>query len=150
MIEARAAVVLAGLLCVAVPAVPAAAIAAPPPSSSSAAASAAPGWKQIYEDGQTVYYISAAAAPPSGQFEVETLLNFKIPQVIGGAQVWSVVSHMKASCDQKRLMTIDNTYFALRMGAGAVVQSQPASDTWHQPEPGSLGELVWSVACGAK
>jgi hypothetical protein len=150
MIKARAAVVLACLLCVAAPAVRAQAIASPPPSPGHAAASQAPGWRQIYEDGQTIYYISAATAPTSGQFDVEALLNFKVPQVIGGIQVWSVVSHMKSNCDQQRMMTIDNTYYALRMGAGPVVQLQPAGDTWHQPEPGSLGELVWSVACAKR
>jgi hypothetical protein len=148
MVKVCAAVLLAGLLCAAVPIACAGTIASPPPSSTSPA-SGGP-WKQIYENGQTIYYVGAAYIPQTGQSDVEALLEFKIPQVVGGAQVWSVVSRMTLSCDQKRMITVDNTLYAHRMGAGRVVQSQAANDTWHQPEPGSLGELIWSTACGAK
>ncbi|HXQ17359.1 MAG TPA: surface-adhesin E family protein [Caulobacteraceae bacterium] len=105
-------------------------------------------WKQIYEDNQTVYYVRAADVVQTGESNAESLLEFKIPQVVGGAQAWSVVSHMKLNCDQKQVVTIGNTFYALRMGTGAVIQSQDVNDNWHQPEPGSLGELIWSTACG--
>jgi hypothetical protein len=149
MVKVCAAVLVAGLLCVAVPMACAGTIASPPPSNTSAA-SGGPVWKQIYENGQTIYYVDAAHIPLTSQSDVEALLEFKIPQVANGAQVWSVVSRMTLSCDQKRMITVDNTLYAQRMGAGRVVQSQAANDTWHQPEPGSLGELIWSTACGAK
>jgi hypothetical protein len=146
MITARAAAILAGLLCAAVPTVRAEPVAPP----SHAAGSAAPAWKQIYEDGQTTYFIAAANAQQTGESEVESLLEFKVPQVVGGVQVASVVSHMKLSCDQRRMVTVDNTLYAQPMGAGRVVQVQASDDTWHSPEPGSLGDLIWGVACGRK
>jgi len=139
-----AARLLAGLLCVGVPAI------ASPAIPSAPAANAAPGWRQIYADSQTIYYVGAADVAPTGQSDIETLLEFTVPQVVNGAQVWSIVSHMKLSCDQRRMFTVDNTLYALRMGAGPVVQLQPANDAWHQPQPGSLGELIWSTACGRR
>ena len=149
MVKARVAVLLAGLLCVAAPRAPAQPISASPPPSP-AAAGAAPAWKPIYENSQTIYYVGAADVPQTGQSDVETLMEFRIPQVVDGDQVWSIVSHMKLSCDQQRMITLDNTLYALRMGAGPVVESQPANDQWHQPEAGTLGALVWSAACGKK
>jgi hypothetical protein len=149
MVKACAAVLLASLLWSAAPIARAGTIASPPPPSSGPP-SGAPAWKQIYENGQTVYYVGAADIPQTGRSDIEALLAFKVPQVVDGAQVWSVVSHMTLSCDQKQMITVDNTLHALRMGAGKVVQTQAANDTWHQPEPGSLGELIWSTACGAK
>ena len=84
----------------------------------------------------------------TGEADTQTLLDFRIPQVVGGAQVWSVVSRMKLKCGQQQVVTVDNTLYALQMGAGKPIRSQDANDSWHEPEPGSLGELIWSTACG--
>ena len=117
------------------------------PSLSAAAPGRTTTWKQIYEDGQTIYYVSAAHPTQGAESETESLLEFKVPQVVNSAQVWSVVSHMKLNCDAKQVVTIDNLSYAQKMGAGTVIQSQDANDTWHEPEPGSLGELIWNTAC---
>jgi len=127
---------------------PTLAVASPPPAASPSAGGGGSAWKQIYEDSQTVYYIGAASPPQTGRSEVQTLQEFKIPQVVNGAQVWSIVSRMQLSCDQRQMITVDDTLYALRMGAGPVVQLRAANDGWHQPEPGTLGGLVWSTACG--
>jgi hypothetical protein len=123
--------------------------AAPPASSpsSAGAASRAASWKQIYEDSQTIYYVSAAGLAQTDESDTQSLMEFKVPQVVGGVQVWSMVSRMKLSCDKNQVVTVDNTSYALPMGTGAVIQSQGADDTWHHPEPGSLGGLIWSTAC---
>jgi len=142
MVIARIAVLLAGLACLAAaPGFSQTGGAPPPPA-------AGPAWKQVYEDSQTVYYVDAANVPRIGQAEVQTLMAFKAPEVFDGVQVWSILSRMKLSCDQREMMTLDNTFHALPMGGGRVVQSQPSSDNWHSPKPGSLGELVWNSACG--
>jgi hypothetical protein len=149
MVKARAAVLLAGLLGGVAPISLAQPVASPSSASSSAITpSRTPAWKQIFENNQTVYYVSAADVVQTGESNAESLMEFKIPQVVGSAQVWSVVSHMKLNCDQKQVVTIDNTFYARRMGTGTVIQSQNVNDNWHQPEPGSLGELIWSTACG--
>jgi len=121
--------------------------ASPPSSSAAGAASGSVSWKQIYEDGQTVYYVRANGLAQTGESDTQSLLEFKVPQVVGGVQVWSMVSRMKLNCEQNQVITIDNTSYALQMGTGTVIQSQAANDTWHQPEPGSLGGLIWSNAC---
>ncbi|HWF76946.1 MAG TPA: surface-adhesin E family protein [Caulobacteraceae bacterium] len=107
----------------------------------------APAWKQLYDDSQTSYYVDADTLPKSGPSDVTTMLEYKIPQVIGGAQVWSIVTHMRVNCDGNQMVTRDNTLYASKMGAGPVVQSQPANDNWHAPLPGTLGGLVWGAAC---
>lgn len=114
------------------------------------AAAAGPGaaWKQIFENGQLVYYIDTGGFQKTGQSSLSSLLEYKVPQVMGGSQVWSIVTHMKLSCDQDQMLTIDNTLYALKMGAGPVVESQTADDSWHAPQPGSIGGLVWNAACG--
>jgi hypothetical protein len=121
--------------------------AASPPSPSSTAATASRAWKQIYEDNQTVYYVSATGLAQTGESDTESLLEFKVPQVVGGVQVWSMVSRMKLNCDQNEVVTVDNTSYARPMGTGTVIQSQSANDAWHHPEAGSLGGLIWSTAC---
>jgi hypothetical protein len=113
-----------------------------------AAQSSAPNWKVIYQDNQTAYYVDAGGAPKSGEAATASLIEYKVAQVVGGAQVWSIVSHMKVDCDQREIMTIDNTYYASKMGTGPVIQSQPSSDNWHAPQPDSLGGLIWNAACG--
>ena len=117
------------------------------PQSSAATASRAASWKQIYEDSQTIYYVDAASLAQMGETDTESLLEFKVPQVVGGVQVWSMVSRMKLNCDQNQVITIDNTSYALQMGTGRMIQSQGANDAWHHPDPGSLGGLIWSTAC---
>jgi hypothetical protein len=107
-----------------------------------------PAWKQIYESPQSVYYVDSSAVQPTGRSGVVVLLQYKIAQVIDGVQVWSALSHMQISCDEKQLITIDNILYAAKMGAGRAVASQPVGDTWHAPQPGSLGGLVWTAACG--
>lgn len=115
-----------------------------------ASASAAPAWKQVYENGQVVYYVDAGGLPKSGDEKVASLLEYKVPQVIGGAQVWSIVSHMRLRCDAQQMVTTDNTLYARKMGGGPAIESQPANDSWHAPQPDSLGGLVWREACGAR
>jgi len=138
MVKARAAILLASFLVAWTPAAGAAPIASPSP----------PSWKQIFEDGQTIYYVAATSPGQTGESDTASLLEFKVPQVVGGAQVWSVVSHMKLNCEQKQVVTLDNTSYAQQMGTGRVIQSQGTGDAWHVPEPGSLGELIWNTACG--
>jgi hypothetical protein len=121
------------------------ALAAPAPSAPAAAPS---GWKQVYEDSQTIYYVGAAGAAAAGEGDAEALLAFKVPQVIDGVQVWSIVSRLKLDCPQRRVVTLDNTLYALPMATGKVIQVQDAHDDWHTPQAGSLGELVWSAGCG--
>jgi hypothetical protein len=111
------------------------------------AAAAAPAWKQLYDDSQTTYYVDADTLPKGGPSDVTTMLEYKIPQVIGDAQVWSIVTHMKVNCGGNQMLTTDNTLYASKMGAGPAVQSQPANDNWHAPQPGTLGGLVWDAAC---
>jgi opacity protein-like surface antigen len=144
MAKTRAALFLVDILCAAASIAPLAATASP---ASAAAGDGAAAWKQVFETGQTIYYVSAADPPRAGEAAIETLLEFKVPQVVAGAQAWSMVSHMKLDCDGQRVMTTDNTFYALPMGAGAAVRTEAANDLWHEPEPGSLGELVWSVGC---
>ena len=105
-------------------------------------------WKQIYESPQSTYYVDASAVRPTGRSGVTVLLEYKIAQVVDGVQVWSALSHMQVSCDERQLITIDNILYATKMGVGRVVASQPVSDAWHTPQPGSLGGLVWATACG--
>ena len=116
-------------------------------AASAAAADTAPAWKQVFENSQTIYYVSAAVAGSTGQTDMETLQQFKAPEVFGGDQIWSIVSRYKVDCAEDRIVTLDNAYYPRRMGAGAAVQALSADDEWHTPEPGSLGELVWNTAC---
>jgi hypothetical protein len=143
----RAAVVLAGLVCVA-PIARAQAPASPPPPASPA--SVAPSWKLIYENSQTAYYFSADVPQQAGESDIVVLTEYKIPQVMDGVQVWSIVSNMKVKCDAARMATIDSTPHVLQMGAGRAVPMQVGQDVWHQPQPGSLGELIWNAVCVKK
>jgi hypothetical protein len=108
---------------------------------------AAPAWRQVYENGQTRYFVDQASAPTTDPADMQVLLQFKAPQVVDGDQVWSVISNMRISCGQKRLLTQANQLHALKMGTGPVVQTQAVHDVWHQPQPGSLGETIWSAIC---
>ena len=140
-------VTAAALMLSPAPAAHAQRVAAPPAPSAPQAAGAAIAWKQLYDDGQTTYYVDAAGLPSTGASDVTSLLEYKVPQVIGGSQVWSIVTHMKVRCDENRMVTSDNTLFASKMGTGPVIEAQPANDSWHAPIPGTLGGLVWGAAC---
>lgn len=122
-------------------------IAAPSASPAPQSAGAAPAWKQLYDDNQTAFYVDPTGLPKTGAADVTSLLQYKVAQVIGGNQVWSIVTHMKVKCDENQVLTTDNTLYALKMGTGPVVEAQPANDSWHTPIAGSLGGLVWKAAC---
>ena len=148
MVKLRAVLLIASLLGAAAPLTAPGAVAAQPPTVAPVTVSGVVSWKQIYQNSQATYYVGATNLPQSGESETQTLLDFRIPQVVGGAQVWSVVSRMKLKCGQQQVVTVDNTLYALQMGAGKAIQSQDANDSWHEPESGSLGELIFSTACG--
>ena len=135
------------LLCAAAPAARAQPVGPSPSAPPAPTANPAPVWKPIYQNSQKAYYLDASNVSESGQSIVASLLEFKIPQVVNGDQVWSIVTRMKLSCQQRQIITMDNTLYALQMGGGPVVESQAVSDTWHVPQPGSLGDLIWSTAC---
>jgi hypothetical protein len=116
-------------------------------ASPATASADAPAWRLIFETSQTIYYVGAANVGPTGETDIETLQEFKVPQVFGGDQIWSVVSRYELNCGEDRIVTLDNSYYPRRMGAGAAIQALNANDAWHTPEPGSLGELVWNTAC---
>ena len=120
------------------------------PAPQTAGQAAAPTWKQIFQNSQTVFYVETRPqGTPPGDLDLRTLLDFKVPQVLGGSQVWSIVAHLKVSCGRKQMTTVDNTLYALRMGAGPVVAAQRANDAFHTPSPGSLGEAILREACAA-
>ena len=111
-----------------------------------------PPWKQIYQNSQATYYVGATNLPQTGESDTQTLLDFRIPQVVGGAQVWSVmVSRMKLKCGQQQVVTVDNigsTRWA-NGGAGRPIRSQDANDSWHTSRSlGRSARLIWSTACG--
>ena len=143
----RAAVLLVGLVWIASIA-RAQAAASPPPGASTA--SVAPSWKPIYETSQMAYYVAADVPPQSGESDISVLAEYKIPQVMDGVQIWSIVSHMKLKCAEARMATIDSTPYVLPMGAGRAVPMQVGRDGWHPPEAGSLGELIWNSVCAKK
>ena len=147
MIKVRAVPLIASLLGAAAPLTAPGAVSAQPPTVAPVTVTGAATWKQIFQNSQATYYVGATNLPQTGEAETQTLLDFRIPQVIGGAQVWSMVSRMKLRCGQQQVVTVDNTLYARRMGTGKPIQSQDAEDSWHEPEPGSLGELIWSTAC---
>jgi hypothetical protein len=67
-----------------------------------------------------------------------------------GIQIWSIVSHMKLKCGEARMATMDSTPHVLPMGGGRAVPMQVGQDSWHSPQPGSLGELIWNSVCTKK
>jgi hypothetical protein len=119
------------------------------PADTPAPAPATPAWKQVYQTRQTTYYLSAAGGGAQGTVRVASLIQFKVPQVIDGAQVWSVVTRMTVDCAGRRMVTLDNTSYAAKMGTGPVVTSQNPGDTWHAPQAGTLGDLILSQTCAA-
>ena len=131
------------------------ALAAAQPAAQAGPASAAgqPAWRQLFETPQTTYYVgppAPATGPPAGDLAVSSLVAFKIPQVLNGAQVWSVISDVRVSCARHQMITRDSGLYASPMGAGKPISQSFGVDTWHAPEPGSLGELIWNTACAPK
>jgi surface-adhesin protein E len=111
-------------------------------------------WTQVAEDSQRIYYLerhaapSATASPDPGKTNLRSLIEFKIPQVSKSTQVWSIVSKLQMDCENKLAITLDDTLYSGKMGAGRIVSSESARDSWHAPAPGSLGEMAWTIACG--
>jgi len=124
-----------------------------PPPVAAAPTTGQPTWRQVFETPQTVYYLgqaTPAAGPPAGDLAISSMVAFKIPQVLNGAQVWSVISNLRLSCARRQMITRDAGLYAQPMGAGQPISQTFGVDAWHTPEPGSLGELVWKSACAPK
>jgi len=135
---------LAGGACADASAAPSAGASAP------AAPNAAvpPGWKVLFENSQSAYYLQPPApAAAAGELQATTVLEFKIPEVLGGAQVWSIVAHLRLACDRQQLATSDNTLYASPLGAGPVVSVQRGDLAWRPPQPGSIGEMILRESC---
>jgi hypothetical protein len=145
--QIRPSAVLLGCLCAASVAC-AQPAAAPPPAAAAAAGKGSAAWKRVFQDREATYYVDASVQASAGPADARSLVNFKIAQVIDGSQVWSVVAHLRLNCGQDQMITIDNTLYALQMGAGPVVETQTASERWHTPQPGTLGGVIWNSVCG--
>ncbi len=138
------------MLCAAASAAHAAPSPAAAPAPTPAAATSPPGWKQLFENSQNIYYMGAnlaRPADPAAKMEVTLLVEFKIAQVLDGAQAWSAVSRLQLDCAQGRMITLNDTYYASKLGQGPAVSSHGGVDVWHAPQPGSLSQLIWSSAC---
>lgn len=120
---------------------------AAPASSSSAGQSA---WVQVAQDSQRLYYLESDASPSHGRKPARSLMEFKIPQVFQGTQVWSIVTNLQVDCDARQTVTVSDTFYSGRMGVGRIVSFNSGQDTWHAIAPGSLGAMAWDLACKAK
>jgi hypothetical protein len=116
----------------------------------------APNWKQILETGESLYYIdlngkrNTTAGGAASIIELVALANFKIPLVTNDREVKSIEFLIENDCSNHKIMTAKQTYYSMHMGTGDIVPSEPVETIWDTPQPGSLEQLFWTTACGAK
>ncbi len=108
------------------------------------------GFTLYHEDDETQSYLDAAGITRTGrEVRMWTIDDYRKPQTdIGDKPYRSVRSHWTFDCARRVSDVLTVFYYAEPMAQGATVHfGSPGERQWDKVVPGTVGELIFKVAC---
>ena len=102
------------------------------------------------EAGMTIYMDPDTYRRKGNLVEVWLLYDFKTPQTFRDNTFLSFKSQTEYDCAEERVRHLVTTYFSGNMGNHKVVYNDPDEGKWGPVPPNSVGQTLWTYACGKK
>jgi hypothetical protein len=109
-------------------------------------------WARVDDNDDFIQYVDRATIRRNGYFvKMWGLQDYKTVQKLADDSYLASKEQREYDCKEERTRLLAFLWFSGQMGSGKVVLSN--SDTsmkWDPVVPGSVGEILWKVACGKK
>ena len=99
------------------------------------------------EAGKTVYVDQASIRRNSNLVKMWQFYDYKTVQTVGGIRFLSAKEQGEFDCAEERSRVLALKEFSGNMGSGTVVYTNSQVGKWLPVVPGSIGHIVWKVAC---
>jgi hypothetical protein len=103
-----------------------------------------------YDNAVTVYADPDSIRRKGNLVKMWSLVDYKTIQTYSGGAVLSAKGQSEYDCEEERTRVLGGITFSGIMGRGAVVASHSEKEQWVPVAPGSIGQLMWKLACGKK
>ena len=99
-----------------------------------------------------ILYVDRAAIRRNGDLvKMWDLADFKTVQTVSGESYLSYKHQSEYDCKGEKAQLLAYIMFGGQMGSGKVVYSNgDVKLGWRPIPPGSVGEILWKIACGKK
>jgi hypothetical protein len=107
-------------------------------------------WVEIRETdyGMTVYADPVIIHSKVNRVKMWGLYDYETVQTIAGDSFLSSKSQHEYDCEEERDRLVAFTRLSGNMGSGAVVFSNSDEQQWEPVQPNSIGQTLWTFACG--
>ena len=102
------------------------------------------------ETGMTVYVDPDTIRHKEDLVKMWHLFDFETIQTIAGDSFLSSKSQHEYDCAEELDRLVAFTRFSGNMGSGMVVFSNSDEQKWESVQPESIGQILWTFACGKK
>jgi hypothetical protein len=108
-------------------------------------------WVAIGEDAQegvTLYVDLYTVRRNEDLVKMWYLLDYKTVQTVLQDSYLSKKTQAQLDCAEERIRSLAATIFSGNIGTGKVVYTDSDEGKWAAVVPGSLGQIMWNLACG--
>ncbi len=99
------------------------------------------------EAGKTVYMDPSTIRRNSNLVKMWQFFDYKTVQTVGGVRFLSDKEEWEFDCVAERSRSLGLKEYSGNMGSGTVVYTNSQVGKWLPVVPGSIGHIVWKVAC---
>ncbi len=102
------------------------------------------------EGGKTVYVDPTTIRRDSNLVKMWQFYDYKTVQTVGGNRFLTAKEQWEFDCAEERSRVVARKEFSGNMGSGTMVSTNSQVGKWLPVIPGSIGQIVWEIACGKK
>ena len=99
------------------------------------------------EAGKTVYVDPNTIRRNSNLVKMWQFYDYKTVQTLGSIRFLTAKEQWEFDCAEGRSRVVARKEFSGNMGSGTMVSTNSQVGKWLPVMPGSIGEIVWNVAC---
>lgn len=109
-------------------------------------------WVPLGDNNKMTVYADPDTIRRKGNLvKIWVLMDYKTAQTsAAGKSYLSSKGQSEFDCAEERRRTLAYRFFSGHMGKGNVVFTNSDEDKWEPVEPGSVGQIMWKLACGKK
>jgi hypothetical protein len=100
------------------------------------------------EAGKTVYVDPTTIRRNSNLVKLWQLYDYRTVQTVGGIRFLTAEEQWEFDCAEERGRVLGLKEFSGNMASGTMVYTNSQVSKWVPAGPGSMGHIVWKIACG--
>ena len=108
-------------------------------------------WTSVGASAVYIAYVDKGTIRRNGNFvKMWDMSDYKTVQTVAGDSHLSSKDQQEYDCKEEKVRLLAFTNFSGQMGSGKAVYANIDGGKWSPIAPGSIGELLWKIACGKK